>query len=1585
MVGAYVNRPVWALGGAYSPPHPAGHSPSLLDVLGGEPGGPPLDGASLTVALDVVQAWVVLITVGFTIVLFIFLAFCVCAKKDDSYDEYELSQGITTVKVCHDGGENGLGSYPRINGSNTPRGSDEASEASSRCTLKRELPAIPQSAQPDPAPIECKVERTQSQHSSDLYAAVGDVNDGGNSMAKVIGGVQVLPSNAIGQGGRAAVIRDASVTSPTSPTSPSELEGSGAVAHSYAKVKKNHPYAHVKLPKKDHPYAKVVRDDSEDPETDTDNYDDPKAITKDKSPGWKSESAYEPAPPVPEKRFDIEEDSAQASAPPEGGGLMSTSMISGSSAKGPSSPRSPHLNTRSSMAGSDASPTSSYGAGMATDRPPSTEIPAAMAISGRTPANEELPYMTPPLHHQNGEAGIEMPSQQNFSGDSQDSRGYTSISVREPLAALKAQTPGASTTQPLQNAPGEGEGYYMTVSDDSADEMYACIYEGTRGVGSETYAQIEPRTTHPPPPPQMPSPSHPPSTPSPLSTRGGSQPPPAPPSVDSLRHVVHSRQASSSSAASTVMGSPGAEKRGTRSPLPPLPQGDSSLYSASSPQPPQPPHSPPRSVPPVERPTQRALEEMYAKVMKKQRPGHSRGNSSGGGESDNGSESSSRRGSVDVGGARWGSHASTPPTTPRQSVDLGAMTHSLIETRNVDASKSISRAKSYETASIWSSSSQKSQPLPKPSPDYGNFYSGGSDPGYETVKNSEPPYASVDRPEENYPGYETVKPTSDLDSEPGYETLKHREEEPGYETVSGQVKTASEPGYETVASKPPQDEDEPGYETVSHQAEVADPGYEIVKGKTTSEFGDPGYEELQTTVRHARTTSENDPNYEQLKFTSRRSSDGDSEPGYEVVKKVDTESTYEYVRDYDTQENYPQYEKIDKSEKKVIQDSAPVYASITRKRSKSPEKEVQKEKTSIEERVSSTVGLLESDLDNISPAVLPKDFKLERELELIETKNENQNVALTSAPVKSPSPPLKKSPSPPSKKSPDTSPEKAFSLLTLESPDKSTPVVEKTLEKDSKESGKDEDGSDSESPCLTKSPDSMSEMSECGVPPPSLTKALDKITPEKNLEADIPPVPEIPEEAPIQVKSPEETRDLTEKSENESILLQLNSKNPDKEVSLLVDLKDDDTTGDGKKIPDRASGEFRMEDAEMKSTALASSSQVAVDDLLQYPPSKEAEVGEQDTWVTMLPSAEQSSSVPVSSFEVSSMLATADLIKISSDKSEPASIDISEDGDCLPPPPLSDTPEMSDTYGSENRLPLSETHSLPMETVNPLYVVDNAIPSEGSAVDESTHEAESHIGLCGVLPPPPPPIDDDSVFPNDLPPPLPEAATEVNTLPEDAPPPLVPPAEVEGLDDMLNLTNMGSSSSGSTAGQLGSAHGSSEKDLESPQEMEGSQVEGAAASDLPPPPPPPAEQEAEQESDEELDNSVSSGYGLGFTAGGITVTVNPMADMEEKSESPELIPSASIVKETTPVVPPSPAVSAIISSSTGSQSSSSGSGSQDTGSGSIESVVTVDCAAPLPPPTADGVKGDPERQQSAESASSTEGQPADTHEEATEV
>ena len=69
----------------------------------------------------------------------------------------------------------------------------------------------------------------------------------------MIGGVQVLPAGAIGLDGRAAIIRDPALTSPTAPTPPAPLPenigGEGVTGHPYAKVKKNHPYAHVKLPK----------------------------------------------------------------------------------------------------------------------------------------------------------------------------------------------------------------------------------------------------------------------------------------------------------------------------------------------------------------------------------------------------------------------------------------------------------------------------------------------------------------------------------------------------------------------------------------------------------------------------------------------------------------------------------------------------------------------------------------------------------------------------------------------------------------------------------------------------------------------------------------------------------------------------------------------------------------------------------------------------------------------------------------------------------------------------------------------------------------------------------------------------------------------------------------------------------------------------------------------------------------------------------------------------------------------------------------------------------------------------------------
>lgn len=114
------------------------------------------------------------------------------------------------------------------------------------------------------------------------------------------------------------------------------------------------------------------------------------------------------------------------------------------------------------------------------------DIPAASAVAGVLAASPELPYMTPPV------------TQANFSGDSQDSsskytrlhmlipkvenqnhcglflifflsgkkyslfsEGYTSISVREPLANIIAQT------KQMNKNKRELDPHYSTVSDDS--------------------------------------------------------------------------------------------------------------------------------------------------------------------------------------------------------------------------------------------------------------------------------------------------------------------------------------------------------------------------------------------------------------------------------------------------------------------------------------------------------------------------------------------------------------------------------------------------------------------------------------------------------------------------------------------------------------------------------------------------------------------------------------------------------------------------------------------------------------------------------------------------------------------------------------------------------------------------------------------------------------------------------------------------------------------------------------------------------------------------------------------------------------
>ncbi|XP_065723109.1 platelet binding protein GspB [Drosophila suzukii] len=222
--------------------------------------------------------------------------------------------------------------------------------------------------------------------------------------------------------------------------------------------------------------------------------------------------------------------------------------------------------------------------------PAQAEIPAASAIAGMISASQDLPYMTPPI------------ANQHFSGDSQDSsKGYTSISVREPLANILAQQPpGKPSNRNPTLSRDVNDSHYATVSDDS-DETYAAIEDPNNRhqanaadiytSGSETYAQIQPMQANPIVVAVEINNSSSISTANasaamvgggastgihrPPSSSGADHGMPVPPPVDSLRAQMHSRQASSSSNNSTSvcnLGSPKPEKRQANSPLPPTPK-----------------------------------------------------------------------------------------------------------------------------------------------------------------------------------------------------------------------------------------------------------------------------------------------------------------------------------------------------------------------------------------------------------------------------------------------------------------------------------------------------------------------------------------------------------------------------------------------------------------------------------------------------------------------------------------------------------------------------------------------------------------------------------------------------------------------------------------------------------------------------------------------------------------------------------------------------------------------------------------------------------------------------------------------------
>ncbi|XP_076766302.1 uncharacterized protein LOC143433071 [Xylocopa sonorina] len=525
--------------------------------------------------------------------------------------------------------------------------------------------------------------------------------------------------------------------------------------------------------------------------------------------------------------------------------------------------------------------------------PEPCDIQAANAISGDVQANQDLPYMTPPLLMllplaQPLQSQPTASLQQHFSGDSQDSKGYTSISVREPLANIIAQT----KTICRQNQPVRPltDPHYATVSDDS-DEMYAAIDEQEKiyTSGSETYAQIQPTMTEVQRVQNEQS----------LFSRAPSRsdetcPAPQPPSVDSLRHVAHahSRQASSSSANSSIVnpGSPKPEKRQANSPLPPPPAEVTVEVYAS-----------------IEKRTKnedrskstlsngKSLEDMYAKVVKKKK---------GSAEEQQQNDGYGRKPSfVEINRCSWSSHDSVELQKKESEFLAGGNTFHLDADVLMKSSTSSSRTDDDADATNFLLGHHGYEPVNTDLPSIVR-----SDPNYEVLRPVNPvsdyqqaSTAAISISPQNNTDLPTVPPslssssavlaaasTCNSSSISSYIVpFKHRQisnassEDPGYEKVRSRKRsemdqdTDSEPNYESM----PHDSGEPNYASVSRPSDSdTDPNYESVN------HGDPNYE----SVKYMSVTRAEEPPYERV---------DPSNNGYEKVnKRVLFNADYERIQ-----------------------------------------------------------------------------------------------------------------------------------------------------------------------------------------------------------------------------------------------------------------------------------------------------------------------------------------------------------------------------------------------------------------------------------------------------------------------------------------------------------------------------------------------------------------------------------------------------------------------------------------------------------------------------------------------------------------
>ena len=206
------------------------------------------------------------------------------------------------------------------------------------------------------------------------------------------------------------------------------------------------------------------------------------------------------------------------------------------------------------------------------------------------------------------------------------------------------------------------------------------------------------------------------------------------------------------------------------------------------------------------------------------------------------------------------------------------------------------------------------------------------DPNYETVKSKDPGYESVKAPGSTLdPGYETVQPSSRSKHssssygprsypaeyetrDPGYESVGGMRE-PGYETVKSKRSVSLEPGYEMLPDTRTRVEDHSDMYSVVNKKQRAAPaarlpsvhqdseeeGYETIPAdkrkdsRSSASAYDPGYEELPPPLAHIQSSGAGAGEYETISkkqgdsITEDNSDDVVNDAGYARLKDADIE------------------------------------------------------------------------------------------------------------------------------------------------------------------------------------------------------------------------------------------------------------------------------------------------------------------------------------------------------------------------------------------------------------------------------------------------------------------------------------------------------------------------------------------------------------------------------------------------------------------------------------------------------------------------------------------------------------------------